>query len=326
MTKITIAGVYPDEAYELLKKGLAESFEISYIKDQATLDASTDLEYVLLRTLKMSRSNIENNAHLKMIQRWGAGYDTVDVEAASEANIPVTVAKGVNSCAVAEHAILLMLALYRHILPLDRKLRKGVWDRTTFVSESYTINGKKAGLIGCGAIGKMVASKLQALGATIQYYDLFRMSASEEQELHISFVDFKTLLTTSDIISIHLPLTSDTVDLISEKELALLKKNAILVNTSRGGIINESDLADALQLGHLLGAALDSYEVEPYPKNGRLASIENVVMTPHIGGSVADLVIPMAEKVLGNIHKVLESKPLNKSEYVNFSDCSFPSE
>lgn len=326
MAKITLAGTYPDEAYELLHAGLSQKFSINHIRDQEELDSTVDLEYLVLRTLKVDKNVINNNSNLKMIQRWGSGYDTVDIEAASRRNIPVAVASGVNSCAVAEHTLLLILAMYRHILPLDSSIRKGVWDRTTYASQSYTINGKTAGLIGCGAIGKLVAEKLRALGAQIQYYDLYRMDKDIEERLGISYVDFETLLITSDIVSIHLPLTPNTANLIATKELALMKKSAVIVNTSRGGIINERDLADFLDSEKILGGALDSYEEEPYPKNGPLLNVKNIIMTPHIGGTVSDLVKPMAKKVLDNIFRVYDNKKLNKREYINFKDCSFPSE
>lgn len=324
LEKLTFAGTYPNEANELLASKLSGYFEISYIKDQETLYNAEDLEYLVLRTLKVDRNIIANNKNLKLIQRWGSGYDTVDVEAASERNVPVLVATGINSCAVAEHTILLILALYRHLISLDKKLRDGIWDRTTFASNSYTINGKKAGLIGCGAIGKLVAQKLQALGAEVQYYDLFRMNPEAEQRFGVHFLDLKSLLQTSDIISIHLPLTSETVDLITATELKLMKKDAIIINTSRGGIINESDLADALETGQILGAGLDSFEVEPYPENGRFTTLDNIVITPHIGGTVSDLVRPMAEKVADNVLRVLEQKELNASEFINMNECLYP--
>lgn len=324
MEKLAIVGKYPEEAYELLDKTLSKKFKILYITEQEELDKSTDLEYVVLRTLKINREIIMNNKNLKLIQRWGAGYDTIDMEEANKRNIPVAVATGINSCAVAEHTILLILALYRHLIPLNESIKNGIWDRTTFASKSFTITNKKLGLLGFGAIGKMVAQKSQVLGAEVQYYDIYRLGQEIESTLRVKYVDFKTLLQTSDIITIHLPLTSDTVDLISREELNLMKKNAIIVNTSRGGIINENDLADFLQSGNLLGAALDSFEKEPYPKDGRFSNINNIIMTPHIGGTVADLVEPMAMKVSDNVLRVYEKKSLSKADYVNYKYCSYP--
>ena len=326
MSKVTIVGKYPDEAYELLTKGLSDKFELEFITEQDELNKVSDLEYVILRTLRIDENIIKNNRNLKLIQRWGAGYDTVDIQAANSRNIPVTVASGINSCAVAEHTLLLILALYRHLVQLNNKVKEGIWDRTTYASNSYTINGKRVGLIGLGAIGKMVALKTMALGAEVVYYDLYRLDSEQEESLNVVFLELDELLKTSDIVSIHLPLTSDTVDLITRRELELMKKNAVIVNTSRGGIIKENDLADILTSGSILGAGLDSFEKEPYPRDGRFNAIDNVIMTPHIGGTVDDLIKPMAEKVTNNIISVYENKGLNKRDYVNHKDCSYPAD
>lgn len=326
MSKVTIAGKYPEEAYSLLKNSLSYNFELEYITDQEELNRTSGLEYVILRTLKIDKDIIMNNENLKLIQRWGAGYDTVDIQEAAKRNIPVTVANGINSCAVAEHTILLVLALYRHLVQLNNKVKAGVWDRTTYASNSYTINGKKIGLIGLGAIGKMVALKTQALGAEVAYYDLYRLDKEQEGSLNVKFLELDELLKISDIVSIHLPLTDGTVDLIARRELDMMKKNAVIVNTSRGGIIKENDLADALLTRNILGAGLDSFEKEPYPRDGKFNGIDNIIMTPHIGGTVADLVEPMAEKVVDNIMRVYENKGLNKRDYVNYKDCSYPAD
>jgi D-3-phosphoglycerate dehydrogenase len=324
--RVTIIGKYPVEAYEMLNHTLSDKFELDYIKDQEELNKVSDLEYVILRTLKIDGDVIKNNKNLKLIQRWGAGYDSVDIQEANRKNIPVSVATGINSCAVAEHTILLIFALYRHLIPLNEKIKNGIWDRTTYASNSYTISGKTIGLVGLGAIGKMVAQKSQALGAKVQYYDLFRMDNDVEDSMGVKFTELDTLFETSDIVSIHLPLTTDTVNLISKNELNLMKKDAVIVNTSRGGIINENDLADALEKGNILGAALDSFVEEPYPKEGRFNCIENIIMTPHIGGTVVDLVKPMVKKVTDNIVKVYENKGLDKRDYINSEFCAYPTE
>lgn len=326
MNTITLAGSYPEEAYELIQSKLPDNFNIKYARSQEELNELEDLEFVILRTLKVDSKLIKSNPKLKLIQRWGAGFDTVDIEAAGTMNIPVAVASGVNSCAVAEHAILLMLATYRNLIPLNRNTKSGIWDRSTFSSSSYTVDGKRVGLLGLGAIGKMVAKKVSALGANVQYYDIFRLSKEKEKELNISYVDFETLLKTSDIISIHLPLTENTKNIINEEAFRKMKPSSIIINTSRGGIIDENFLAEALKTKLIMGAALDSFSEEPYPSGGILNSIENLIMTPHIGGTVVDLTRPMVEKVLGNINKVHKGMPLYKVDFVNSKLCTYPVE
>jgi len=326
LNTITLAGLYPEEAYELIQDKLPENFNIRFAKSQEELNALEDLEFVILRTLKIDGKLIESNPKLKLIQRWGAGFDTVDIEAAGTMNIPVAVASGVNSCAVAEHAILLMLATYRNLIPLNINTKKGIWDRSTYSSSSYTIDGKRVGLLGLGAIGKMVAKKVSALGADVQYYDIFRLHEEKENELNISYVDFETLLKTSDIISIHLPLTEGTKNLINEEAFKKMKPTSIIINTSRGEIIDENYLAEALRSKLIMGAALDSFSEEPYPSDGILNSIDNLIMTPHIGGTVVDLTRPMVEKVLGNIDRVHKGMPLSKVDFVNSKLCTYPVE
>ncbi len=321
---LTLAGPYPEEVFGLLRKELPESLNIRVVKDQASLDSLNDMEFVILRTLRMDGALIEANPSLRLIQRWGAGFDTVDIETAGRRNVPVAVASGVNSNAVAEHALLLMLASYRHLTALDASTKKGGWDRTTFASQSFMVSDKLVGLLGCGAIGKLVAQKAAALGAYVQYYDAFRLPAEEEKRLHLSYVDFGTLLETSDILSLHLPLIESTKLIIGEKELGRMKKGAVLINTSRGGLIDEARLAAALEDGRLMAAALDSFSEEPYPADGPLLGVDNLIMTPHIGGTVVDLTLPMVRKVAENVMRVHEGQPLPKRDLVNAAWCGYP--
>jgi D-3-phosphoglycerate dehydrogenase len=326
LNTVTLAGPYPEEVLGLLRKELPEALTIRAVKEQSELDALTDIELVILRTLKMSGALIGANPSLKLIQRWGAGFDTVDIEAAGRQNVPVAVAASVNSCAVAEHAILLMLASLRNLVTLDANTKKGIWDRATFASRSFMISDKQVGLLGCGAIGRLVAQKAGALGAHVQYYDAFRLPEAVEKQLGLSYVDFGTLLETSDILSLHLPLTEATKLIIGAKELARMKKGSVLINTSRGGLIDEAALALALREGRLLAAALDSFSEEPYPSTGPLHGVENLIMTPHIGGTVVDLTLPMVRKVAENILKVYRGQPLPRRDMVNSSLCPYPVE
>jgi phosphoglycerate dehydrogenase-like enzyme len=326
LNTVTLAGPYPEEVPGLLRSELPGELEIRAVKDQAALDALTDMELVILRTLKVDGTLITANPSLKLIQRWGAGFDTVDIETAGRNRVPVAVAASVNSCAVAEHAILLMLASLRNLVALDANTKKGIWDRAAFAPRSFMISDKQVGLIGCGAIGRLVAKKARALDAHVQYYDAFRLPEEVEKGLGLNYVDFGTLLETSDIISLHLPLTEGTKLIIGEKELARMKKGAILVNTSRGGLIDEAGLAAALREGRLLAAALDSFSEEPYPADGPLHGVENLIMTPHIGGTVVDLTLPMVRKVAENILKVYRGQPLPRRDMVNSGLCPYPVE
>ena len=321
---LTLAGPFPKEVPSLVRELVPPEMAIREIHDQEMLDAARDLEFVILRTLKISGELIQANSNLRFIQRWGAGYDSVDIETAGKQGIPVAVAAGVNSNAVAEHAILLMLASLRHLVALDTSIRRGAWDRSTFAQNSFTIADKTVGLIGCGAIGRMVAAKASALGAKVAYYDAFRLPLEQESALGLQYLPLGELLRTSDIISLHLPLLESTKNILTEEALRSIKPGAVLVNTSRGGLIDETALAKVLREGPLMAAALDSFSEEPYPAEGSLRGLNNLIMTPHIGGTVADLTLPMVRTVTSNVLAVIEGKPLPQRDLVNKNLCGYP--
>ncbi len=323
-TTVTLAGPYPSEVPGLIRSLLPPGVTLREIPEQSGLDVSRDLEVVILRTLRMDGGLIGGNDRLRFIQRWGAGFDTVDIEAAGRKGVPVAVAAGVNSNAVAEHAILLMLASLRHLTALDASVRRGEWDRVRFAQSSFTIADKVVGLVGCGAIGRLVAAKAKALGADVRYFDAFRLSPEEEDALGLAYRPLEDLLGESDIVSLHLPLVDSTRNILDASALASMKTGAVLVNTSRGGLVDEAALAERLRSGALLGAALDSVAEEPYPDSGPLRGLDNVILTPHMGGTVADLTLPMVRKVTENVLRVLEGKPLSRKDIVNQTLCGYP--
>jgi phosphoglycerate dehydrogenase-like enzyme len=323
---LTLAGPYPKEVPGLIRELLPPEVAFREIKDQESLDSARDLEIVILRTLKIGGALIEANPGLRLIQRWGAGYDTVDIDAAGKRKIPVAVAAGVNSNAVAEHALLLMLACLRHLTALDASMKRGAWDKAKFAQNSFTIADKTVGLLGCGAIGRLVAEKVRALGARVVYHDAYRLSEREEKTLGIAYASLEEVVASCDILTLHLPLLDSTKNIIDAKALASMKPGSVLVNTSRGGLVDEAALAKALAEGPLMAAALDSFSEEPYPSDGPLLGFENLIMTPHIGGSVVDLTLPMVRKVTANALAVVEGKPLPRRDMVNQEACGYPAE
>lgn len=308
MKKIVIAGPYNDDIKNYLEERLSGKYIITYVTKQEEFSKVKDAEFVVLRTLYMDAEIINSMPKLKMIQRWGAGYDTVDIEAAGKNNIIVCNAPGENAPAVSEMAILLMLAVYRNIIPIHQGIRAGKWLKQDFLGRSYMICGKKVGLIGLGNIGKMVSEKVQAFGATVQYYDAFRLSSEMERDLNLTYCPMEELLKTSDIISLHVPLLDSTYHIINKDTIALMKKTAIIINTSRGGIINDQDLCEALAENRLLGAGLDCFEVEPVPVDYPLVNLPNVVLSCHAGGNTADVSVRLAQRVISNLQAFEENK------------------
>lgn len=287
--KIVLAGKYPNNTYEKLRAMLPEDqFSLVAIENQADFDQLTDAEIIILRIFKAPQEIIERNKNLKMIMRWGAGFDSVDVEAAGRQGVLVTNTPGANASAVAELTIMLMLAIGRKLLCHVDSLREGKWSKSTFLNSSFCLNSKVVGIIGAGNIGRQVATKAQAFGASTQYYDLYRLSPEMEKEFKLKFVSLQELVATSDIITLHIPLTDDQY-IIDFGEFAQMKNGAIIINTSRAGLVNEAALLQAIESGQLAGAGLDVVANEPLAADDPLLRNPNIIVTPHIGGGTADI-------------------------------------
>jgi phosphoglycerate dehydrogenase-like enzyme len=226
---------------------------------------------------------------VRLIQLLSAGYDEMDVSLARELGVPVATNGGANAPSVAEHVILLILASFRHLTEVAAKVRRGAWE-SSFASPRriLEIGGRTIGLVGMGHIGRALARRLQGFEATLLYYDTRRLDAVEEQALCLTYCDLPTLLARADVVSLHVPLTDRTRHLIGEAELALMKPDALLVNTSRGEIIDEAALARALAGRRILGAALDVLAQEPPPPGHPLLDLDNCLITSHCAGPTFD--------------------------------------
>lgn len=248
----------------------------------------------------VTREVMEKCPSLKAVSRYGVGCDRVDLKAARELQINVANTPGANSQSVAELAFGMLIAIARQIPYLHETTKEGKWIRTTG-SELY---GKTIGIVGLGAIGKRVAKCCSGFDMKVLSYDPF-MNEEYCRENGIISTTLKDLLANSDFITLHLPLNDSTRHLIDKKAIALMKKGAILVNASRGGIIDEDAAYEALKSGHLGGLGLDAFEQEP-PENSPLFGLDNVVLTPHAGAHTKEAVDRMAEMAVENLIEMLE--------------------
>jgi phosphoglycerate dehydrogenase-like enzyme len=238
---------------------------------------------------------------LKFVQRWGTGIDNIDIETAGKRGVLVANSGGANAPAVAELTVGLMLSVYRNIVLINNSLREGKWIKNTVDKQCFMIYGKTVGIIGLGNIGKRVAKCVKSLDASVLYYDIKRLSPEAEKEFGLKYVEMKELLAKSDIVTVHVPLSEDTKHLIGEKEIALMKKTAVLINAARGGIVDEKALIKALKEGKLLCAGLDCFETEPIPADSPLLSLPNVTLSCHVGGNTTDLAFNLAKICPDNI-------------------------
>jgi glyoxylate reductase/D-3-phosphoglycerate dehydrogenase len=219
---------------------------------------------------------------LKLVQLMSAGYDRFNVEGARVARLPVADNGGANAIAVAEHAIMLILCALKHAHALDAAVRHGRWRGD--VGRSFELYGSTVGIVGMGRIGREVAKRLAGWDANLIYYDPIRLLADRERELNVSYVELDQLLRSADAVTVHVPLNARTRSLIDAESLSLMRPTAVLVNTARGGLVDEEALSGVLHERQLLGAGLDVFSQEPISADSPLLELPDVMLTPHSAG------------------------------------------
>jgi D-3-phosphoglycerate dehydrogenase / 2-oxoglutarate reductase len=260
---------------------------------------------ILLRYGKISAEMMDAAPALKVISKHGSGTDTIDKEAATKRNIQVVAAAGANAAAVAEHALASLLACAKSTVHLNERMHSGHWDKATF--KTLELNGKTIGLIGLGAIGLRFAKMCDAIGMIVIGFDPYAKNLPE----YIQAVDLSTIWAQADVISLHCPLTKENKNLINKDILAKCKQGVIVVNTARGGLINEDDLLSAIHSGKVSMAGLDSFAVEPMTAPHPFYGNNKIILSPHIGGVTADAYIKMGIGAAQNILTVIEKLKVN---------------
>jgi D-3-phosphoglycerate dehydrogenase len=255
--------------------------------DEATLkEACRDADAILARLGVVTAGVIQAAPRLRIIARHGAGSDGVDLPAATERGIVVTTAGPANAGAVAEYTIALLLGLLRKVVTADQGMRKGLWSRGPLVGAA--LEGRTLGIVGCGAIGTRVARIAQAFGMNVLANEPGRREAPLPP---VPTVTLDELLRRADIVSLHLRLMPGNAGIIDAPAISAMKPGAVLINTARGELVDEAALIAALNTGHLAGAALDTYAVEPLPPESPLRSMPNVLLSPHVAGQTGDALV-----------------------------------
>ncbi len=315
--KVFITGSIHTDALKLLEgiaeikinpysRVLSKSELISMVKEGVDALLVVDMEKIDGDVIEAAGSN------LKIIARHGVGYDNVDVKEATRRGIYVTITRDILSETVADLTFGLILCLARRIHEGHLFVKTGLWrelNPNQFMG--VDVNGKVLGIIGLGAIGTCVARRAKAFNMKVVYYDITRRRETEEK-LDIEFKDLDTLLSISDYVSIHVPLTEETRGLIGKKEIDLMKRTAFLINTARGAVIDREALIDALVNRKITGAALDVYWIEPIPQDDPILKLENILLTPHIGSATIECRRKMAIAAAEEIARCLRGeKPIN---------------
>lgn len=281
------------EGMELLK-GVADVYVADNQDPNNYLDQMQDTDALIVRIAKCDGSAIEHSPQLKVIGRTGVGYDSVDVKAAAARGIPVVITPGANNRSVAEHAVAMMFALSKNLVEGQNEMCRGNWE-IRGAKKAFELEGKTVGVVGMGAIGRETAKICQGCGMKIAGYDPFMSREKIEALGAVYYASYEDLLRDSDVVTIHVPLTDETKNMISRPQLEMMKKTALLINCSRGGIINEADLVQALKDGVIAGAGTDVYCSEPPRTDDPLLNCPNLVVSPHSAAQTREAVIKMAQ-------------------------------
>src|SRR5881397_2045882 len=286
-TKILFAPRQPQVILDIARSLTPPGFDLAIV-DPGTPEfyqAAVDAEYYLGFARQMGGEFFRAAPKLRLVQLLSAGYDRVDVEAARKADVPVANNGGANAIAVAEHTLLLMLAVLKRLVRLHNDVIAGRWRASDLgdarVSE---LAGKTLGIVGLGNIGKKVARRAAAFDMDIRYYDIERLTEDEEDALGVRFALFTELLRAADVVSLHVPLDDTTRKMLGAREFAMMKPTAILVNTCRGPVVDEDALHRALTEGQIAAAGLDVMVEEPPAPDHPLLTLPNVTLTPHTAG------------------------------------------
>jgi phosphoglycerate dehydrogenase-like enzyme len=305
--------VPPSEATGQLARQLAPAgFDLALVgADLADLRRSiADARYMVCYPNVPLRADFYAAAPgLRLVQLLSAGYDNVDLEAARRANVPVCNNGGANAISVAEHALMLMLTVSRRVVWQHANVSAGRWRGNGPAPAMYELYDKTLGIVGLGTIGKKVARLARAFGMRVQYFDIRRLTEDQEDALGVKFRLLRELMATSDFVSLNVPLNDSTRGMIAAGELALMKPTAILVNTSRGPVVDEPALTKVLATGKIFGAGLDVFDQEPPPANNPLLKLDNVVLTAHFAGPTSDNHVARFRNAFDNIQRVERGEP-----------------
>jgi phosphoglycerate dehydrogenase-like enzyme len=286
-TRILFAPPQSDAVMEIARSLTPAGFEL-LVADFGTPEfyaAAAQAEYYVGLARQMGGEFFRSAPKLKLVQLLSAGYDRVDIEAARKAGVPVANNGGANAIAVAEHTLMLMLAVLKRVVCFHNDVVAGKWRVGGFDGQRvYELSRRTLGIVGLGNIGKKVARRAAAFDMSVQYHDIARLTEAEEDALGVRFVLLPELLRTSDVVSLHVPLDDSTRNLLGAAEFAQMKPGAILINTCRGPVVDEAALCRALQSGQVAAAGLDVLVEEPPPKDHPLFTLPNVTLTPHSAG------------------------------------------
>ena len=317
MSKIAMMGDIHPDGWEVLKKKGFEVFEITDFNEDNVINQLKDVDAIGLRTSKINSKILQNCKNLKIVSRHGVGYDNVDLDFLNSNNQALAITGTSNAVSVAEHVMTMFLYLAKRINKSDKLVREGNFKNKRSLGNFFELYKKNILILGFGRIGQAVAKRCYGFESNILIYDPY-VDRQYIENHNYRKIDLDEGINLADFITIHMPINKETKNLISIEKFNLMKKECIIVNTARGGIINEKDLASSLINKQIYGAGLDVYENEPPIKNDPLFKLENIILTPHNAALTLECRKRMAVEMAENITNYLDGETnLNKDNIVN---------
>ena len=317
MKKIAILGPIHNDGWKFLQKLQYDVIEITDITKKNLIKELSDVDGIILRTATLSADVMSKCPNLKIVARHGVGYDNVDLNYLNEKKLALAVTGTANAVSVAEHVMTMFLYLSKKINKSDALVKKGNFDQKTSLPNFFELYEKNIFILGFGRIGQAVAQRCLGFDSNVYVYDPFINKEFIEKK-HCHKIDFAEGLVLADFITVHMPLNDETKNLIGLDQFLKMKKNCILINTARGGIVNENDLLWALQNKKIYGAGLDVFEKEPPVKDHPLFKLDNIVLTPHNAALTLECRKRMSLESAENVAYYLEEKSkLNVTNIIN---------
>ena len=321
--KVAILGKIHQDGLDYLKSQNVSITEINDFEDHNSLSKISDVEGIVIRTMHLGEEILSKCNKLKIVARHGVGYDNVDLDYLNKKNIALAITGQSNAVSVSEHVMTMMLTLSKNIFASDSLTRSNGFESKSDLPDFFELYEKNILILGFGRIGQALAKRCLGFEMNVLVHDPF----VDEQKITsygCTQINKNEGFKIADYISVHLPLNKKTQNIISNNEFKLFKKNLILINTARGGIVNEDALYNALKSKQILGAGIDVYEQEPPPKNHKLFSLQNTILTPHNSALTLECRKRMSLESCMNIIKFINDKSsLNKNNIVNLSNLNF---
>lgn len=315
--KVAILGIVHQKGLDFLRQKDFEVFEVKNFEPEYLKEKLEFVDGILLRTSKLDKNILKNCSKLKIISRHGVGYDNVDADYLNQKKIALGITSKSNAVSVAEHVMTFFMYLTKNLSTSDKLVRDGNFKKKSELPDFFELYEKKVLIFGFGRIGKEVAKRCHGFGMQVYVYDPF-LDNSVIEKHNCTPTGKKEGLSLADYITIHLPLNEDTRNFISKTEFNVMKKNSIVINTSRGGIINEIDLYQALSEKIIKSAGIDVFESEPPDPSHPFFKLDNILLTPHNAALTLECRIRMSQEAAENIYYFLKEKSkLNYQNLVN---------